>query len=157
MVVPSILVIAFEQAYVVHKRKVANFCCIRFDRGHRLNSTTYRSNAMRLSMWFIAGCLLIFNLAMNILVVRGDLDFHLDKQQRFTTKSLITNPQMGDLVEFVLLVIFTLYFGVSLWKYGKNFSMSVSAMPCNNWMYMLAGSILLFALNLLPDTITPFT
>ena len=39
-VVPLILIVAFEQSYVIHKRKTAKFCCIGFDRGHRLKAKT---------------------------------------------------------------------------------------------------------------------
>ena len=44
---------------------------------------------------------------------------------------LVNEPQIGDLVEFCFLGVFTLYFGFSLWNYGKNYSMQMTAMPCN--------------------------
>ena len=155
------------------------FSCIGFDRGHRLKAKNFQvqvlSRVLRLSLWFVAGGLGIFNVMMNVGVILGVLFLfflsiyssvgcccfffsllspppspnhfqplpttsnhfqpltgttELQKQQRFTTKSLIDNPQWGDLVEFVFLGGFTLYFGISLWNYGKNYSMEMTAMPC---------------------------
>jgi len=161
LVVPLILIVAFEQSYVIHKRKTAKFCCIGFDRGHRLKAKNFQvgvlSCVLRLSMWFVAGGLAVFNIVMNYNVMQS-LDINdIRKQQRFTYKSLITNPQPGDLVEFCFLGIFTLYFGFSLWNYGKNYSMQMTAMPCNRWIMMLIGSFILIVSNLLPKNITPFT
>ena len=105
-VVPLILIVAFEQSYVIHKRKTAKFCCIGFDRGHRLKAKNFQvqvlSMVLRSSMWFIAGGLAIFNVVMNAMIVMGS-QLDLRKQQRFTYKSLIENPQAGDLVEFVFM------------------------------------------------------
>ena len=94
-VVPLILIVAFEQSYVIHKRKTAKFCCIGFDRGHRLKAKNFQ-------VWFIAGGLAIFNVVMNAMIVMGS-QLDLRKQQRFTYKSLIENPQAGDLVEFIFM------------------------------------------------------
>jgi hypothetical protein len=158
-VVPLILIVAFEQSYVIHKRKTAKFCCIGFDRGHRLKAKNLKvqfiAMTLRYTIWFIAGGLAIFNLIMNTSVVTKEID--LRKQQRFTYKSLIEYPQAGDLVEFIFMGIFTLYFGFSLWNYGKNYSMNMTAMPCNRWMMMLIGSIFMVISNLLPSWISPFT
>jgi hypothetical protein len=171
---PLLLLVAFEQSYVIHKRKTAKFCCIGFDRGHRLKNTDGLkcvSRLLRYSMWFISAGLLVFNCVMNARVIestRGGSNAYLLKQRRFTTKGMLQssstaaggggmNPQAGDLVEYVIVVTFTFYFGLSLWNYGKNFSMKMTAMPCNRWMAMLFGSLQLLILSLLPDTFTVFT
>ena len=171
---PLLLLVAFEQSYVIHKRKTAKFCCIGFDRGHRLKNTEGLkcvSRLLRYSMWVISAGLLVFNCIMNARVIestRGGSNAYLLKQRRFTTKGMLQssssaaggvgmNPQAGDLVEYIIVVTFTFYFGLSLWNYGKNFSMKMTAMPCNRWMAMLFGSLQLLVLSLLPDTFTVFT
>ena len=50
-------------------------------------------------MWFVAGGLMIFNVLMNASVILNNIP--LRKQQRFTYKSLIESPQIGDLIEFM--------------------------------------------------------
>ena len=111
-------------------------------------------------MWFISTGLLVFNAVMNWRVIestRKGSNEYLLKQKRFTTKSMLASTQPGDLVQYIVVVSFTLYFGLSLWNYGKNFSMKMTAMPCNRWMAMLFGSLQLMALSLLPETVTVFT
>ena len=57
LTMPLLLLVAFEQSYVIHKRKTAKFCCISFDRGHRLKNTDGLkcvSRLLRYSMWFIS-------------------------------------------------------------------------------------------------------
>jgi len=175
LIVPLILIVAFEQSYVIHKRKTAKFCCIGFDRGHRLKAKNFAVEVMsfvlRSSIWIVAGGLAVFNTVLNFNALAAGPSV-LRKQQRFTYKSLsklnnveeeekkkrgkkrekkkmnektdfsfsffvadveflVNEPQIGDLVEFCFLGVFTLYFGFSLWNYGKNYSMQMTAMPCN--------------------------
>ena len=159
LVVPLILIVTFEQSYIIHKRKTAKFCCIGFDRGHRSQNKNWQvqvlSRILRYTVWFVALGLAIFNIVMNTKVLTSEAP--LRQQQRFTYKSLISDPQPGDLVEYIFMSTFTLYFGFSLWKYGKNYSMNMTAMPCTRWIMMLVGSIGMVVGNVLPPWITPFT
>ena len=48
---------------------------------------------------------MIFNVMMNASIILDTTQ--LRKQQRFTYKSLIDTPQIGDLVEFILMSVTT--------------------------------------------------
>ena len=150
-IVPGIIHVSFEQSYIVHKRKTANFCWIKFDSGRRSESSRC-SLVMRNLMRLCACALCVFNIVMNAFLMH-DVESAL-QQERFTSRAMLYEAKLGDWPEFIVMVICLSYFSLALWRYGTHYSMNITATYCNIWASQFLGTILLAVGQLLPPHIS---
>ena len=138
--VPLQLLTCFELAYVVRKKRSSNFFCMTFDQGHRKKEGNC-SSGIRYSVWVAAFLLVFVSTIGNAQYILAPSAAAFTGTARFSVKSL-TPDRFGDgftLSDFVDVVpealgmVFTLYIGASLWRYGSVHSMDVSASIINRW------------------------
>ncbi|KAI9917251.1 hypothetical protein PsorP6_012689 [Peronosclerospora sorghi] len=155
-IMPMMLLVCYELAYLVHRDKGVNFCGITFERGRGKSSTvTSRrssclSTGLRLFVW-LTGCVL---LVLNLLVA-----YHWTSNLSPEVTSLY--ELQGDSVAHVLsailpavfLVSLALYVGLRLWNYGTNYSYLVHATCWNPWIWMLVGALALLIGYVMPSPI----
>lgn len=157
-IIPMILLVCYEMAYLVHKQKSVNFCGIRFESGHRRAGRRNQAWAMclRLTIWLLALGLLFLNLIASY----GWVDEHLqDPARHMELKSVYdlqgdtTAHTLFSVIPAFVLVLLSMYIGMQLWNYGTFYSYMVHATCFNPWIWMLVGSIALLAGYLLPAPI----
>jgi len=145
---PMMLVSTFEQTYVTFKRRSANFCCIKFDDGHRQSSKRC-SRYMRYSAWFLGVALFGFNLGTNISLIYEPVK--PSQMRRFTTKSLLNDASTTDILEVTLLLTFLFYLSAEVWRYGTHFAFQMTMTWLNGWCIMFFGTFCIFISFLLPE------
>jgi hypothetical protein len=146
-VIPLFLVTLFELNYEIHKRRSVNFFgCIKFDSGHR-TSTGFFGNLVRFSIWLIAMAVMLIQVVVNAPYITNPLLF--PETTRFTSKGIditqytppFTWSDAVDFFPYLLLVLFALYTGISLWRYGTSISTDVRATSINPWASTFIASV----------------
>ena len=150
---PLIVVSTFEQTYVTFKRRSANFCCIKFDDGHRRSSRRC-SSIMRMSAWLLGISMFGYNLGMNISLIYEPV--RASQMRRFTTKSLINGASFEDVIEVVLLLVFLFYLSYEMWRYGTHFAYQMTTSWVNGWCIMFAGTLFILVSYLLPGALSVY-
>ena len=166
-IVPLFLVAEFELNYEVHKRRSANFCCnlLQFDRG-RFRGAGGRgwegvvAAVLRYALWVFALVILLLSLEANApAMVEPSVAMPLTT--RFVSgglgiSSTAGSPDFSDVMDFLpmlVLLLFSMYSGLSLWRYGTTISTDVRASSVNPWLILpLATLGLLFAWVFTPLT-----
>lgn len=153
-IIPLFLVLFFEVAYTVHKRRSVNFCGITFDEGHR-RSFTVASFFVRHSTHFIAVLLIVVNLIVNFNVPKnesgraGRAGYHeLDESEDHLIFGIIPS---------VVLSLYVIYFTVVLWRYGTTQSLQVHTSYLNPWAATFIGALAQVAGQLFPTSVYPLT
>ncbi|GLE03344.1 hypothetical protein PINS_up012234 [Pythium insidiosum] len=153
-VVPLILVVCYELAYLVHKQKSVNFCGISFESGHRrILGRNALSTCQRFAVWLVGLALLVLNLfaayrwSDEDVEIRSLYDLHGDS----TTHAVLS------VLPALVLVALSLYIGLQLWNYGTFYSYMVHATCFNPWIWMLVGSVSLLAGYLMPTSVYALT
>ncbi|KAF0690140.1 Aste57867_18465 [Aphanomyces stellatus] len=148
-IIPAMLLVCFEIAYLVHKNRSVNFCGISFDSGHRTNRSDVKSNILRFAMWVVGLGLLTLKLLVyyryfNVIVFTSGI-YELDGSA--TVGTILT------IIPAFSLVVLAIYIGMRLWNYGSNYAYTVHSTCFNPWIWMMVGSCLLAAGYLMPDPI----
>ncbi|CAM9970296.1 unnamed protein product, partial [Phaeothamnion confervicola] len=138
--VPLFLVILFEMAYSVHKRRSVPFCGIFFDQGHRVNTEAcswFLRNFVRI---FAAG-LFVLGIFVNFSVIGTGAD-----SGEGGYLSLLNDPGW-EFILFLLpvtaMALISLYISLSMWRYGNEASLVVHPTVWNRWIVLLVGSLAL--------------
>lgn len=154
LIIPLFLVLFFEVAYEVHKRRSVNFCGIIFDEGHR-RSFTFSSFFVRHSTHFIAVLLIAVNLIVNFNALEnesgraGMVGYHeLDESEEHLIFGIIPS---------VVLSLYVLYVTVVLWRYGTTQSLEVHTSYLNPWAATFVGALAQVAGQLFPNSVYPLT
>lgn len=158
-IVPLFLVTMFEVNYEVHKQRSANFFgCITFDQGRRLKFS-FASNLVRYSTW-------LFAFALTIVSIIGSAEYivfplHYTKATRFVSgvfvvpdddqDGIVTLSEITDFLVPLIFTCFSMYTGLSFWRYGTTISTDVRASVCNPW----AGLFLVSTAHLVAAILTP--
>ena len=146
---PLVLISTFEQTYLTFKRRSANFCCIKFDDGHRKKSTRLRSKIARASAWIYGLGMLTWTLITNISLIYEPVE--PSKMRRFTTKSLnVKDPWSVDVLELSIFLIFLFYLSFEIWRYGTTLAFQINTTYCNKWSFMFGATTLILVSYLLP-------
>ncbi|KAJ0399346.1 hypothetical protein P43SY_001535 [Pythium insidiosum] len=153
-VVPLILVVCYELAYLVHKQKSVNFCGISFESGHRrILGRNALSTCQRFAVWLIGLALLVLNL---ITAYRWS-DEDVEIQSLYELHGGSTTHAVLSVLPALVLVALSLYIGLQLWNYGTFYSYMVHATCFNPWIWMLVGSASLLAGYLMPTSVYALT
>lgn len=157
--VPLAILALWELNYGVRKRRSANFCCLRFDLGHRSRSS-FLSHVMRYSMWLMALAILIFELVLNANYSASPAEAPISS--RFTFKGIPfdiyqkpdTFSKNGarpfdwqDAADFFppcILVVVALYTGLSLWRFGTFISTDIWTTSLNPWISVVIATLAYF-------------
>ena len=146
---PLVLISTFEQTYLTFKRRSANFCCIKFDDGHRKKNTHACSRVARASAWIYGLGMLTWTLITNISLIYEPVE--PSKMRRFTTKSLnVPDPWSVDVLELSLFLIFLFYLSFEIWRYGTVLAYQMTSTCCNKWCVMFVATLLILVSYLLP-------
>uniref|UniRef100_A0AAV1ULE9 Uncharacterized protein n=1 Tax=Peronospora matthiolae TaxID=2874970 RepID=A0AAV1ULE9_9STRA len=162
-VMPLLLLVSYELAYLVHKRRAVNFCGIRFesgrdDRGNDVGSGSSMarnrhcccrlSTGLRILVW-LAACVL---LALNLLVAyHWTSNLSPEVTSLYAIQGDSVAHAVSAIVPALVLVILALYIGLQLWNYGTHYSYTVHATCCNPWIWMLVGAVALLLGYLMPS------
>lgn len=138
-IIPLFLVTMFEINYTVHKKRGVNFFCIAFDQGHR--ATGFVRALIRYSMWLIALAILLLQICVDSSYTA--VPSAAPRTSRFTYKGFslthleaVQGMNWQDAVDFfpwMFLFAFSLYTGLSLWRYGSTISTDVRSSSLNPW------------------------
>ncbi|CAI5734610.1 unnamed protein product [Peronospora destructor] len=158
-VVPMLLLVCYELAYLVHKHKFVNFCGIMLESG-RDNSCT-DADAVLKCRWQLSTCLrfIVWIVSCVLLVLNLLVAYHWtsDLSPEITSLYELQGDNMAHVVSAILpalvLVILALYIGFQLWNYGTNYSYTVHATCFNPWIWMLVGAVALLVGYLMPSPI----
>eukprot|EP00943_MAST-04B_sp_MAST-4B-sp1_P005053 g5053.t1 len=146
---PLVLISTFEQTYLTFKRRSANFCCIKFDDGHRKKNTHACSRIARASAWIYGLGMFAWTLSENISLIYEPVE--PSKMRRFTTKSLnVPDPWSVDVLELSLFLIFLFYLSAEIWRYGTLLAYQMTATCFNKWCVMFVATTLILVSYLLP-------
>lgn len=63
LIVPLFIIICFELGYQVHKKRGVNYCCIRFEEGHRKQHDGL-AQTLRFFPWVLALVICVLSLAV---------------------------------------------------------------------------------------------
>ncbi|TMW69472.1 hypothetical protein Poli38472_001628 [Pythium oligandrum] len=153
-VIPMILLVCYEVAYLVHKQKSVNFCGISFESGHRrMLGRNALSTCQRFFVWLIAIALLVIDLLAS---------YHWQNEPAeiksvYALEGDSTTHAVFSVVPALVLVLLSLYIGLQLWNYGTFYSYMVHATCFNPWIWMLVGSIALLTGYLMPEPLYALT
>ena len=151
------LLAQFELNYEVHKKRSANFFgCITFDEGHRKKHSGCCSTFVRYSIWVLCFFLIMLSIVVNAKYIaepsevkRARTDPDLEPRRRFESKGAdFHSGNLDDFIDyfpFLVLLVFTAYTGLSLWRYGSSISTDVRATLCNPWMAVTVSAAVLLA------------
>ena len=158
-IMPMLLLVCYELAYVVHKHKGVTFCGITFDTGRDSSCNpadtvwTCRwrlSTCLRCIVWIVS-CVL---LGLNLL---GAYHWTSNLSPEITSLYELHGDKTAHVVSAILpalvLVILALGSGLQLWNYGTNYSYRVHASCFNPWIWMLVGAVALLVGYLMPSPI----
>jgi hypothetical protein len=145
---PLWMLIGFELAYIVRKKRSSNFFCLTFDQGHRTKEGACTS-AVRYSIWLLSFMLVFVSAIGNSAMILNPSAFAYRASMRFSSKALdISRLSQGfGLTEFVdvvpegLAMLFSIQMGISLWRYGTAQSMDVSATALNRWAWVTISTV----------------
>ena len=148
-VIPLFLVTEFELNYEVHKRRSANFFgCITFDQGHR-TSTGFFGKLVRYSVWVLALVVLLVQIVVNAPDMTNP-STTMPLTTRFSSKDLGIGRTAGGVIDWsdaidffptAILIAFSAYSGISLWRYGTTISTDVRTTAINPWMSLFVATI----------------
>ncbi|CAH0485980.1 unnamed protein product [Peronospora farinosa] len=158
-VVPMLLLVCYELAYLVHKHKSVNFCGIMFETGR--DNSCNNADAVLQCRWRLSTCLrfIVWILSCILLVLNLLVAYHWTSDVSLEITSLyeLQGDNMAHVVSAILpalvLVILALYIGLQLWNYGTNYSYMVHATCFNPWIWMLVGAVALLVGYLMPSPI----
>lgn len=140
-IVPLFLVVCFELAYEVHKRRSVNFFGIEFDAGRRDSSTRWS--------WFWRNFVRLISISLFVVNVFVNFDAEFEDPDEDAAHTGFFGLRTGDdasahvllaLIPSAILAGFALYIGYQLWKYGTDSSMIVHATYFNPWIWMFVGA-----------------
>ncbi|CAM9590243.1 unnamed protein product [Choristocarpus tenellus] len=147
IVIPLFLVVMFEVAYAVHKRRSVKFCGIVFDQGHRIN-TDPCSWFLRHFVRIVAFGLMILGILVTFNVIGDDENAGgsgmVDVQGASTHFILALVPTM-------VMTLVALYISVYMWKYGSNASIVVQPSIFNRWIMLFLGTLCLLGGQIPPE------
>ncbi|RHY28655.1 hypothetical protein DYB32_006274 [Aphanomyces invadans] len=146
-IIPAMLLICFEVAYLVHKNRSVNFCGISFDSGHRTHRDEFKSTFLRFAMWVVGLGLL----TLKLLVYYRYYDDIVFTSGIYEVNGSATVGTILTIIPAFSLVILSIYIGMRLWNYGSNYAYTVHSTCFNPWIWMMVGSFLLAAGYLMPD------
>lgn len=154
-VIPLFLVILFELNYTVHKKRSSNFFLIKFDQGRR-RSTSLLSFILRNSIWGLALSILLAQIVLNSPYIADPLygspptrflhkgfssflgEVHKAKNEN---QEFILGWESGaDVIPWFIFLTFSLYTGLSLWRYGTTISTDVRTSSLNPWAAIMVAS-----------------
>ncbi|RHY86462.1 hypothetical protein DYB37_010046 [Aphanomyces astaci] len=146
-IIPAMLLICFEVAYLVHKNRSVNFCGISFDSGHRTHRDDCKSTFLRFAMWLVGLGLL----TLKLLVYYRYYDDIVFTSGIYEVNGSATVGTVLTIIPAFSLVVLAIYIGMRLWNYGSNYAYTVHSTCFNPWIWMMVGSFLLAAGYLMPD------
>ncbi|CAK4212907.1 unnamed protein product [Aphanomyces euteiches] len=146
-IIPAMLLICFEVAYLVHKNRSVNFCGISFDSGHRTHRNDFKSTFLRFAMWLVGVGLLTLKLLV-FYQYFDDIEF---TSGIYELNGSSTVGTILTIIPAFSLVVLAIYIGMRLWNYGSNYAYTVHSTCFNPWIWMMVGSCCLAAGYLLPD------
>ncbi|DAZ95985.1 TPA: hypothetical protein N0F65_009286 [Lagenidium giganteum] len=151
-VVPMILLVCYEIAYMVHKQKSVNFCGISFESGHRRadRGKQMLSTCLRFAIWLVCLGLLVLNLLAAYHWTGSDGN---EINSIYELQGDSTTHAVFSVLPAFVLVTLSLYIGMQLWNYGTFYSYMVHATCFNPWIWMLVGSLSLLTGYLMPTPI----
>lgn len=162
-ILPSVLLICYEVAYLVHKRRSVNFCGITFESGHRAHRKAFCSTFLRFSIWLLALVALVVNVLINFNLIDDDNPesrqsgaFRRQGLYELYHVSLTSYFLLSVIPAFVLFIV-SLYIGLQLWNYGAEYSFMVHATYFNPWIWMSVGSGALALGNIMPKQVFALT
>lgn len=153
-VIPMLLLVCYEIAYLVHKQKSVNFCGISFESGHRrMLGRNALSTCLRFAVWLIGVALLVMNLLVSYRWQNEAPEIHsiYDMEGDSTTHVVFA------IAPAFVLVALSLYIGLQLWNYGTFYSYMVHATCFNPWIWILVGSVALLTGYLMPSPLYEIT
>ena len=146
--VPILLIVIFEVTYLIHKRRSVNFCGMYFDEGRRLNNTQAMSCMLRNSIRTLATILLVMGLLVNFDFIQSDakvdeLAGRAGWYVFFNEEGSLENKLhlFLSLIPIAVLVVYSFYLSIMLWRYGTSSSMIVHSSICNPWFYSFFGTL----------------
>ncbi|POM66254.1 hypothetical protein PHPALM_17912 [Phytophthora palmivora] len=163
-VIPMLLLVCYELAYMVHKHKSVNFCGISFESGHREHGSSHEhagaatslakrrwwSTCLRFMVWIVSCVLLVLNL---LVAYHWTSDLTPEIASMYDLQGDNTAHAVCAILPAVVLVALALYIGMRLWNYGTNYSFMVHATCFNPWIWMLVGAVALLIGYLMPSPI----
>lgn len=154
-VIPLFLVILFELNYTVHKKRSSNFFLIKFDQGRR-RSTSLLSFILRNSIWGLALSILLAQIVLNSPYIADPLSgspptrflhksFANFLSEVNTAKSENRGFELGwesgaDVIPWFIFLTFSLYTGLSMWRYGTTISTDVRTSSLNPWAAIMVAA-----------------
>ncbi|CAM9530988.1 unnamed protein product, partial [Hapterophycus canaliculatus] len=146
-VIPLFLVVMFEVAYAVHKRRSVQFCGIVFDQGHR--------RAVEPCSWVLRNFVRILATMIFVLGVLVNYDIAGNDHKAGGTGLLDTKDASAHLLLALLpttgMAAIALYIAVYMWKYGNDASIVVQSTVCNGWMFLFLGTLALLGGQIPPE------
>ncbi|OWZ17268.1 hypothetical protein PHMEG_0008807 [Phytophthora megakarya] len=163
-VIPMLLLVCYELAYMVHKHKSVNFCGISFESGHRARGSScehagaasnlakrrWWSTCLRFIVWVVSCVLLVLNL---LVAYRWTSDLTPEIASMYDLQGDNVAHAVCAILPALVLVALALYIGMQLWNYGTNYSYMVHATCFNPWIWMLVGAVSLLVGYLMPSPI----
>ena len=160
--VPILLIVIFEVTYLIHKRRSVNFCGMYFDEGRRLNNTQAMSCMLRNSIRTLATILLVMGLLVNFDFIQSDakvdeLAGRAGWYVFFNEEGSLENKLhlFLSLIPIAVLVVYSFYLSIMLWRYGTSSSMIVHSSICNPWFYSFFGTLAMAAGQLFAEYLYP--
>ena len=156
-VIPLFLVILFELNYTVHKKRSSNFFLIKFDQGRR-RSTSLVSFILRNSIWGLALSVLLAQIVLNSPYIADPLSTSGSPPTRFLHKGFSSflnevslartenrSFELGwesgaDVIPWFIFLTFSLYTGLSMWRYGTTISTDVRTSSLNPWAAIMVAA-----------------
>ncbi|CAH0515871.1 unnamed protein product [Peronospora belbahrii] len=159
-IVPLLLLVCYELAYLVHKHKCVNFCGILFQSGrdkslektgNQWTSYWFRlSTCLRLMVWILSCILLVLNL---LVAYHWTSDLSLEITSFYELQGDHRAHMVSAILPALSLVLLALYIGLQLWNYGTHHSYMVHATCFNPWIWMFIGAMALLIGYLMPSPI----
>mmetsp|Transcript_16345 Transcript_16345/g.33298 ORF Transcript_16345/g.33298 Transcript_16345/m.33298 type:complete len:343 (-) Transcript_16345:52-1080(-) len=149
-IVPTLIMVTFEMAYIVHKKRSVNFCGIQFDEGRRVK-VGLKSWILRNAVFCLSTALIVTGAVVNFDLVHSS---HVDDTagnvgllrvfEGVTEAGGGVEGQVHRILAFVpvaFLVTSNLYVAIIMWMYGSNSSMIIHASWLNPWVCQFIGTV----------------
>ncbi|CAM9287564.1 unnamed protein product [Ectocarpus fasciculatus] len=147
-VIPLFLVVTFEVAYAVHKRRSVQFCGIVFDQGHR--------RGVEPCSWVLRNFVGIVSVLLFVVHILVNYDIGIGDDNKAGGTGLVETQDASLHLLLALLpttgmTALALYIAVYMWKYGNHASIVVQSTVCNGWMFLFLGTLALLGGQVPPE------
>eukprot|EP00752_Nemacystus_decipiens_P011149 g9905.t1 len=147
-VIPLFLVVMFEVAYAVHKRRSVKFCGIVFDQGHR--------RGVEPCSWVLRNFVRIVAMLLFVVGILVNYDIAVGNDRKAGGTGLVETEDASAHLLLALLpttgmAAMALYIAVYMWKYGNDASIVVQSTVCNGWIFLFLGTLALLAGQVPPE------